>query len=125
MQDAPEVRFKRRANPLLLNEYLQNASRCGFQLDQHECIARHVLPTLLWSQMVYNDYIRPMATATLTALQMRRPWLYEVLKILYRPKGHTIEELLNRIPMRPDVFSRYMTYMIFLFQKPTPGRHYA
>ncbi|MBI3951723.1 MAG: methyltransferase domain-containing protein [Acidobacteria bacterium] len=117
-EDAPEVRYKRRAQPHLLEEYLRCASSSGFQLIRQQCIASQVLPTLMWGNMVYADYLKPIGKATLTALQMRRPWLYSILKRLYRPKGISIEELLERIlNMTPEVFSKYMTYMISLFQK--------
>jgi len=115
--DAPEVRSHRRIQPHLLEEYLHAAADYGFQLARQECISAQTLPTLVFASLVYDDYIKPAAKATLLLLQMRRPWLYSLLKMFYRPKGMSIEGLLEAVPLNPEVFSKYMTYMIFLFRK--------
>ncbi|MFQ5797729.1 MAG: class I SAM-dependent methyltransferase [Bacteroidota bacterium] len=116
-EDAPEVRHKRRLQPHLLEEYLQCASSFGFRLIKKECISSQVLPTVILGNTAYTDYLQPTLKTIFLALKTGRPWLYRLIKLLYRPQVKSLEMFLEKSPISTEPFLKYLTYMIFLFQK--------
>lgn len=106
---------------IYLEDFLKEAAVQGFEILKQEDISKAVLPTLQYGQMLYSRYIKPTLSAQVLALKVHLPIGHKILRLLlrFRVKGETIETIIrnNLVPLRPEIFTKYMKYMMILFQK--------
>ncbi|NLY88788.1 MAG: methyltransferase domain-containing protein [Firmicutes bacterium] len=106
---------------IYLQDFLEEAESQGFEILKQEDISAAVLPTLHYGQMLFSRYIKPTFSAQLLALKVHLPLGYKILKsfLRLRIKGEAIETIIrnNLVPLHPEVFSKYMKYLIILFRK--------
>ncbi|NLZ44766.1 MAG: methyltransferase domain-containing protein [Clostridia bacterium] len=104
-----------------LQDLLEEAESQGFEILKQEDISQAVLPTLQYGRMLFSRYIKPTFSAQLLALKVHLPVGYKLLRAFLRLKlkGETIERIIrnNLDPLHPEVFTKYMKYLMILFQK--------
>lgn len=102
-----------------LGEYLEAASRFGFEIVNEKDITAEVLPTVIWSWNLFEEYVKPIIEEIPQIIQARHPWGYRLLKLYVKWRSPQQLIGLGARAIRPDVFAQYATYRIFLFQKRT------
>jgi len=100
-----------------LDDYLRSASQFGFEIVREKDITAEVLPTVIGSWEIFNEYVKPLIEEILLMVQSRHPWVYRFLKLYLKRRSAQQVAGLGSRAMRPEVFSKYATYRIFLFQK--------
>jgi len=103
-----------------LSSYLESAQKLGFKIIKRVDITKNILPTLDYGNEIFYNYIKPVLSCILTALQVHlRPiyWLL-ILFLKIRLKGGTIRQIIrnNIVPLKRETFEKYLTYQIILMQ---------
>lgn len=107
-----------------LADYLREVKKAGFKVVKSQDITGDILPTLEYGTNVYLNYIRPVLSCILTTLQVHIPPVYWMMNLFFgfRIKGKSIKQIIvnNLVPLRRDVFRKYLTYQVMLMKRRLP-----
>jgi MPBQ/MSBQ methyltransferase len=104
-----------------LKQYLYEVNKAGFKVIRQQDITKSITPTLIYGNNVYLNYIKPVLSCIVTAMQVHlRPvyWLFNLfLKI--KIKGRSIRQVIinNLVPMQKDIFDKYLAYKVLLITR--------
>lgn len=105
-----------------LEDVLEKARICGFELIFEEDITEATVPTLEYGKMVFERYMRPIFRLQLSALEVHLPLVYKLFRLALRTriKGEPMERIIRNhlIPPDPELYRKHMRYRIHLFRKP-------
>ncbi|MBI3951731.1 MAG: class I SAM-dependent methyltransferase [Acidobacteria bacterium] len=113
-EDVPEMK---RVPCYRLDDYLPSAAQFGFQLLKEKDITAEALPTAIWSWRLFDEYVKPFIDEMPLIVQARHPWVYRAVRLYLKRRSPQQIVGLGGRSIRPDVFAKYATYRIFLFQK--------
>lgn len=107
-----------------LANYLREVKKAGFKVVKSQDITADILPTLEYGTNVYLNYIRPVLSCILTTVQVHVPPVYWLMNLFFRfrIKGKSIRQIIvnNLVPLRRDVFRKYLTYQVMLIKRRLP-----
>ncbi|MFH1709468.1 MAG: class I SAM-dependent methyltransferase [bacterium] len=104
-----------------LKLYMAEVSRAGLKVVREQDITKGITPTLDYGSNVYCNYIKPVLNCIMTTMHVHMPpihWLFDLfLKIPV--KGRSIRQTIvnNLVPLKRDVFEKYLTYRVMLIKK--------
>ncbi|MFC1767903.1 class I SAM-dependent methyltransferase [Candidatus Margulisiibacteriota bacterium] len=104
-----------------LDDYLRFAKEFKFEKLKEDDISDRAMKTLYYGNMTYGNYIKPTLKAVLSFIEVYFPPVFWMIRVFFkmRIKGEKVEQIIrnNIIPMKPEDFSKYMKYKIYLLKK--------